>query len=182
VSAAARGAAIGAGAAAKFAPLALAPLFATAGSDRKLRSALLFTAIAAAVIVLLVLPFVPDGGLRELYDRTVGYQAGRPSPFSIWGQEPGLHWLQTAVKVAGLVLACLVAFVPRHKSPRQVAALSAAILIAVQLTMTHWFYLYVPWFLPGFLVAVLAAYLPATTGEPEDDAPASAPARAPAVA
>ena len=29
----------------------------------------------------------------------------------------------------------------------QIAALSAAILIAVQLTAEHWFYLYIPWFL-----------------------------------
>ena len=45
-------------------------------------------------------PFVPDGGLRELYDRTIGYQASRPSPFSIWGQVESLGWLQTVVKAA----------------------------------------------------------------------------------
>ena len=34
----------------------------------------------------------PDGGVRELYDRTIGYQAGRPSPFSVWGLAPSLDF------------------------------------------------------------------------------------------
>jgi hypothetical protein len=154
-SAVARGAAIGLGAAAKFAPLVLAPLFA-AGSGRR-RSALLFAAALALVLVAAVLPFVPDGGLRELYDRTVGYQAGRPSPFSVWGQAPSLEWLQTVVKAAAVGLALLVAFVPRRKSLRQVAALGASVVIALQLGVTHWFYLYVVWFAPLVLVACLGA-------------------------
>ena len=102
-----------------------------------------------------VLPFVPDGGLRELYDRTIGYQAGRPSPFSIWGQVDSLGWLQTAVKAAAVGLALVVAVVPRRPSPRQVAALGAAVLIAVQLTASYWFYLYIVWFVPFVLVALL---------------------------
>jgi hypothetical protein len=114
---------------------------------------LAFAAVAAAT----VLPFVPDGGLRELYDRTIGYQAARPSPFSVWGQEPSLEWLQTAVKVAAVSLALLVAFVPRRKSPGQVAALAAAVLICLQLAVTHWFYLYIVWFAPLVLVALFAA-------------------------
>jgi hypothetical protein len=190
LSAAARGAAIGLGAAAKFAPLALGPLFATAGRERRLRGALIFAAVLIGVIALAVVPFNPHppsrgagGGLRELYDRTAGYQAGRPSPFSIWGQHAGLHGFQTAAKAAAVALALLVAFVPRTKTPRQVAALAAAILIAVQLAMSHWFYLYVPWFLPGFLVAVLAAYLPPPRPreEPALD-PAETRAPAPAAA
>ena len=110
----------------------------------------------------MTLPFVPDGGLREIYDRTVGYQAGRPSPFSIWGQVESLAWLQTVVKVAAAGLALLVAFFPRRLSERGTAALGAAVLIAVQLTATHWFYLYIVWFLPFVLVAIFGAYLERT--------------------
>jgi hypothetical protein len=154
-----RGAAVGLGAAAKFVPLALAPLFARGLADRgRLRGAVLFALALAACLAVSVLPFLPDGGVRELYDRTIGYQAARPSPFSIWGQEPGLGWLQTAVKAAAVGLAILVAFVPRRRDARQAAALGAAVLIAVQLSLTHWFYLYVVWFLPFALVAVLGAY------------------------
>jgi hypothetical protein len=169
LSAMARGAAVGVGAAAKFAPLALAPLLATAG-ERRLRATVGLFALALAVVVCATtLPFVPDGGLRELYDRTVGYQAGRPSPFSVWGQEPSLEWLQTVVKVGAVAMALAVAVVPRRKSPRQTAALAAAVLIAVQLAVTHWFYLYVVWFAPLLLVAVFAAYRPGDIEAESDD-------------
>jgi hypothetical protein len=129
--------------------------------------ALLTTAAVAVVIAATVLPFTPDTGLRDLYDRTLGYQAGRPSPFSVWGQEPSLEWLHTAVKVAVVGLGLLVAVVPMRKSPRQVAALGAAVLLAVELAVTHWFYLYVVWFLPLLLVAIMTAYRePGPHGEP----------------
>jgi hypothetical protein len=39
-----------------------------------------------------------------------------------------------------------------------VAALGAAVLIVVQLAATHWFYLYVVWFVPFVCVAMFAAY------------------------
>ena len=153
------GLAAGVGAAAKFAPLALVPLFAGSAppGERRTRHAVLVAAAAALALAALVLPFLPDGGLRELYDRTVGYQAGRPSPFSIWGQVESLGWLQAVVKAGAVALALAVAVVPRRKRPAQVAALGAAILIALQLAVTHWFYLYVVWFAPLVLVAVLAS-------------------------
>ena len=152
-SAAATGMVVALGAAAKFAPLALGPLFAR-------RRPLVFAIALAVTLALTVLPFVPDGGLRELYDRTLGYQAARGSPFSVWGQEPSLEWLQTALKAGAVGLALLVAFVPRRPSDRQLAGLGAAVLIALQLPVTHWFYLYVVWFVPLVLVACFAAYTP----------------------
>jgi hypothetical protein len=145
-SGATSGLAVGLGAASKFAPLALVPLFAR-------RSPVVFV-----LALVLTLPFVPDGGLREIYDRTIGYQAGRPSPFSIWGQRESLEWVQTVVKLATAGLALVVAFFPRRLSERGTAALGAAVLIAVQLTATHWFYLYIVWFLPFALVAMFGAY------------------------
>ena len=158
LSALVRGAALGLGAAAKFAPLALAPLFATASSTRRWRMAGIFCLGLAVVVLATALPFAADGGLRFLYDRTLGYQAGRPSPFSVWGQAPSLGWLHTTVKVGAVALALLVAVVPRRKSLRQVAALGAGVLLLVELAATHWFYLYVVWFLPLLLVVVLTAY------------------------
>jgi hypothetical protein len=150
-SGAAAGLALGLGAAAKFAPLALAPLFAR-------RSPVVVGVVLALTVAIAVVPFVPDGGLREMYDRTVGYQAGRGSPFSLWGQVDGLDWLQTVVKAGAVGLALAVAFVPRRVDERQVAALGAAVLIALQLAVTHWFYLYVVWFVPFVLVAMFGAY------------------------
>jgi hypothetical protein len=154
-SAAARGAAVGLAAAAKFAPLALAPLFATAGGARRVVT---FAIALAAVLVAVFAPFVPDGGLRELYDRTIGYQVSRPSPFSVWGQNESLDWLQTAAQAGAVILALGVALLPRRKTTVQVAALAAAVLIAVQIGATHWFYLYIVWFAPLALVALMAPW------------------------
>jgi len=176
------GAAVGLGAAAKFAPLALAPLFAAAPGPRRSRHAALFGLALLGALALTVLPFVPDHGFRELYDRTLGYQAGRPSPFSIWGQEPSLEWLQTVVKVGAAALAVAVAFVPRRRDLRQVAALGAAVLIAVQLAATHWFYLYVVWFLPLLLVALMAGDERASLPRAEHETPRQRAGREPALA
>lgn len=191
LSAAGRGVAVGLGAAAKFAPLALAPLFATATGPatpaalavagdggtpagrqrpRRIRDLLVFALALALVLAAVFVPFLPEGGLREIYDRTVGYQASRGSPFSVWGQiDSGETW-RTVVSVAAVVLALLVAFVPRRKDAVQVAALGAAVLIAVQLAASHWFYLYVVWFAPLTLVALFGAHRPARS--PQAPAPA----------
>jgi hypothetical protein len=153
----ARGALVALAAAAKFGSAALAPLFATAGGERRWRAALWFSVAFAAVAVVVTVPFIPDGGLREMYDRTLGYQATRSSPFSVWGQAPSLDFLQSVARVLAAALAVGVAFYPRTKSPLQIAALAAAVTIAVQLTASHWFYFYVVWFLPFALVASFGA-------------------------
>ena len=164
------GIAVGLGAAAKFVTLALAPLFAR-------RAPLVFGVALALAIALAVAPFIPDGGLRELYDRTVGYQLSRPSPFSVWGQAESLGWLQTVMKAGAAALAILAAFVPRRADTRQLAALGAAVLLAVELTATHWFYLYIVWFVPFVFVAVMAGH---ATTLPER--PAAEPKREPVLA
>jgi Glycosyltransferase family 87 len=153
----ARAGALALGAAAKFGSAALAPLFATATGERRWRSALVFTAVFCAVLALLVLPFLPDGGLHEFYDRTLGYQASRSSPFSVWGLAPSLDFLRPLERGTAVALALGVALWPRRKTPAQVAALAAAVLVAVQLGATHWFYFYVVWFLPLVLAALFAA-------------------------
>ncbi len=152
-SAPTRGALLGLATAAKFGPAALAPLFATGEGERRWRGAVIFSVAFAIVCVVAFAPFIPDGGVRELYDRTLGYQATRSSPFSIWGQAPSLDWLQSLARVAAAGLAVAVAFWPRRKTALQIAALAAAVTIAVQLTAGHWFYFYVVWFLPFVLVA-----------------------------
>ena len=47
----------------------------------------------------------------------------------------------------------------------EVAALGAAVLIALQLGISHWFYLYIPWFFPLVLIA-LARRAPGRGGSP----------------
>ena len=156
-SAPVRGAMSALASAAKFGSAALAPLFATATGERRWRQAAVFTVAFVVVAAICVIPFLPDGGLRDFYDRTLGYQATRGSPFSVWGQAPSLDALQPLVRAGVVVLALGTALYPARKSPIQVAALAAALTIAVQLSATHWFYFYVVWFLPFVLVAGFAA-------------------------
>jgi hypothetical protein len=66
------------------------------------------------------------------------------------------------VKALAVALAVLLAFVPRRRTLAQAAALAAAVIIAVQLTAEHWFYLYIPWFF-GLLMAGLSG----PSGEPD---------------
>ena len=68
---------------------------------------------------------------------------------------PAVVWPQHHLVILGLSNAVLVAFVPRRKSILQLAALTAAVLIGFELVLTHWFYLYIPWFFPFVAFAVL---------------------------
>jgi Glycosyltransferase family 87 len=115
-----------------------------------LRFVLAFIGTAA----LLMLWPALDPGLHAFYDRTIAYQAGRDSPFSIWGQAPSLEPLRIAILAATGAMAMAFAVWPRQKQLTQVAALGAALLIGLQLTAHHWFYLYIVWFYPLLLVAI----------------------------
>jgi hypothetical protein len=106
----------------------------------------------AVTVAVLIWPAI-DPGLRTFYDRTIATQAGRTSPFSIWGQT-SLEPIRIALLAATGALSLLLAFVPRRKSITQLAALSAALLVLLQLTLHHWFYLYIVWFYPLLLVAI----------------------------
>ncbi|HET6997768.1 MAG TPA: hypothetical protein VFI03_04190 [Solirubrobacterales bacterium] len=159
---AARGAIAALAALTKFAPALLAPMLLTYESRK--RSMLLFAAGFALLTFALMLWPAIDPGLGTFHDRTIAYQSGRNSPFSIWGQVPSLEFLRIALLAGTGALSLLLAFRPRRKTPIQVAALGAALLIALQLTMQHWFYLYIVWFYPLLLVA-----LAATGARPEEE-------------
>jgi hypothetical protein len=137
---------------AKFAPAVLVPMLATYG-EKRWRFVLAFIATTVAVMLW---PAI-DPGLHTFYERTISYQADRESPFSIWGQVPSLEPLRIAILTAVAALALLFAFRPKEKKLFQVAALGAALLIGLQLTMHHWFYLYIVWFYPLFFIAISAS-------------------------
>jgi hypothetical protein len=167
----ARGASVGLAGWTKFGALLLAPLWATYPVF-ELRRALRFGAafVAATVLAFSILLLEPSlwEAVRTFWDRTIGFQSGRDSPFSVWGWGqyhargiPDLGFLQPVVATLAVALAGVVACVPRRKSPLQLAAFTAAVLVAFQLTLTHWFYLYLPWIAPFVFLWLL---LP----EPED--------------
>jgi len=164
----ARGAALAAATWTKFVAAPLAPMFLT--YERRLRPALLFVAGFALVTAAVMAWPAIDPGRKTFYDRTIASQAGRDSPFSIWGQAPSLEPIRIGLLVLLGGLSLAFAFVPRDKSLTQVAALSAALLILLQLTLHHWFYLYIVWFYPLLLIALAAS--PVRTSRPD-------PARSP---
>jgi hypothetical protein len=172
----------------KFAPALLVPMLATysapsaggtdegGAEDDPARSAppssvtgpavrAFLVAFIGTMALLLIWPAITPG-LHTFYDRTIGYQAHRNSPFSIWGQVPGLEPLRIAIVVAVGALALAFAFRPRRKTLTQVAALGAALLIGAQLTADHWFYLYIVWFYPLLLVAMATVPSPARSSPP----------------
>ncbi len=149
----------------KLAPLALAPLFARTPSDaaptRVRPGATSFVLYALAFVVtatVALLPVILGGDLRTFWDHTVAFQAERDAPFSIWGLWDGLDGLQTAVQVGAVLLALAVAIWPRRPTLIQMSACGAAVLIALQLGVTYWFFLYVVWFFPLAIVALLGRY------------------------
>jgi hypothetical protein len=146
-----RGALIALAGLTKFAPLALVPLFARAKGSM-VRFALGFVVTAVVVSILI---FVNGGTLREFWDATIGYQADRGSPFSIYGLWGGLDWLRVVVEVGTVALGIAVAFLPRRRDIVGVAALAAAVLVAVQLSLSYWFFLYVAWMAPLVFIALL---------------------------
>ena len=153
----ARGALLALAAMAKFAPLILAPLFAAGERGLRLpppRPALAFGLAFAAVSALMLVHPAIDPGLATFWERTAESQLDRSSPFSVWGQVDGVQWLQTLVLAGAAALAVAVAFVPARRSPARVAALAAAVLLALQLGVDHWFYLYIPWFFGLVLIAL----------------------------
>jgi len=154
----------------KFSALLVAPLWAgypEAVSIRRPRGALLYAAgfAGATVLAFWVLLLEPDlvHAGRVFWDRTLAWQLTRESPFSIWdwGQYhaagiPDLRLVQLPLIGALVVAAVAAAFYPRRRSPLQLAALTAALLIGFEVVLTHWSYLYIPWFFPFAAFAVLA--------------------------
>ena len=174
----------------KFAPLATAPLLATYGLwDRSdgARTRTRVRALASFVVGFLVvgalasIPALSHDSWHTIYERTFVYQANRGSPFSIWGLYGGLGGWQEAVQIGAVVLAVALAVVPRIADVVVLAAACAASIIAVQLGIDHWFYLYIPWFFPLVMIALLGRYSAPVRRQP---GVASEPARShrPAVA
>jgi hypothetical protein len=144
------------------------------GSGRVVAGLALSVVVSFGMLVALDGP----GALGTFWDRTFGWQLERPSPFSIWdwGGYPGFPDLAVPQKVLKLLLVVAAAglyLLPWRLDPVRVAALSAALLVGFQLVLTHWFYLYIPWFVPFAAVALLA---PRPARDPEAPAvPASPP-------
>jgi hypothetical protein len=174
------------GALVKFSPLVVLPLWSgyPDARDNRSRARFVVGALVAAAAAFFV--FLLDG--RPIHDATVfvhhtfGYQFGRDSPFSLWdwGQYhakglPDLHWVQRVLQVALIAGSLALYRWPRRRSPLQVAAFTGALLIGFEMILTHWSWLYLPWFFPFAAFALLsprAAESPVAVTE-EDQLPGS---------
>src|SRR5581483_7296261 len=154
----------------KFASLVVLPLWTGYPEPRRPRSMVLtvlaFLAATVAVFFVLFLEPSPIRALHVFFNRTIRFQVGRDSPFSIWdwGQYhakglPNLRLLQRIAEGLLVLGAIALAFVPRRRTPLRMAALTAALLVGFEFVLTHWYYPYLPWFYP-FVVLALIAPLP----------------------
>jgi hypothetical protein len=172
----------------KFAALVVAPLWLTYPGRRPSRRFVAGFAVATfAAFSVLLLESNPLHELRLFWDRSIWWQAGRSSPFSLWDWRqyharglPDLHIVQRVLEVALVAGAFAAAVVPRRKSPLQLAALTAALLAGFELVLTYWLYTYIPWFFPFAAIAVLApaavVRAPVHVEDPQLERPQLAPA------
>jgi len=161
----------------KFATLIVAPLWATYPDRRpSVRFVVAFAVATLAAFSVVFLDPHPLHELRVFWDRTIAWQKGRSSPFSLWDWRqyharglPDLHIVQKVLEGVLVVAAFAVAFVPRRKSPLQLAALTAALLAGFELVLTYWLYTYIPWYFPFAAVAVLAPVATARARVPSEE-------------
>ncbi len=153
----------------KMAALIVVPLWLTYPA-RALRPGVAFAAAFALTTVLafwvMVLSGDPLHELRVFYERTFEIQAERDSPFSLWDWGdyhaaglPDLKIVQRLLQICLVLAAITVALIPRRKTPLQLASFTAALLLAFELTLTHWAATYVVWFFPFALLAMFASGL-----------------------
>ena len=159
----------------KFAALIVAPLWLTYPGRRPSGRFLAgFAAATLAAFSVVLLEPSPLHELRVFWHRSVTWQVGRDSPFSLWDWRqyyarglPDLKLVQHVLQGLLVAGALAAAVVPRHKSPLQLAALTAALLAGFELVLTYWLYTYIPWFFPFAAIALLA---PAALHRPPEDA------------
>ena len=122
------------------------------------RAMVRYVIACALTIVVAMLPVLLDGNLHAFWHDTIAYQAGRTSPFSIWGLWGGLGVEQHLVQGATAALALAVMFIPGRRGLVEVAALAAAILIALQMSAGYWLYSYIVWFYAPLVVALFGSF------------------------
>jgi Glycosyltransferase family 87 len=143
----------------KFAPFVLLPVSLAPLRGRRLRSAVAAIALVSLPLVGLLVALGGVGGPAEML-HAVSYQFTRGSMQSVWG---ALDIAGAQPFGQGCVLGLIAASVVwlrqqphRASDRRRMAALSAAILIGLQLSADYWAFLYLAWVMPLIGSSVLA--------------------------
>jgi hypothetical protein len=169
----ARGASIVAGFAIKLFPIVLTPLWMLQDGTKERSRILDFVLGGVSVVLLTFWVFAlegdPLGGLQIFYEKTLAFQGERETPWTIFSQVPSLKFLQQPLTAAAILLAFVVAVFPKKRTIRRLAAFSAALVIAFELTVNYWFYPYVTWFEPFVFLALLVETNTKTALDGEED-------------
>jgi hypothetical protein len=143
----------------KLAPFAALPVWVLRERGHGLARALLAAAGVSVALAGWILALGGISGLGDMID-AVSFQAERGSLLSLWTLT-GAGAAQVAVQAA--VVTLIVAGAVRLRrdkafasDPRRVAALSAAVLLGVQIGANYWTYSYLPWVFPLVALALLA--------------------------
>ncbi|WP_026910183.1 hypothetical protein [Patulibacter minatonensis] len=113
---------------------------------------------------------------KNLFDRTIAYQAGRPAPFMPWGFEDyDLEWLRDPVRYLAIGFALVIALVPRRHDVTGTAAIAVAVIVGLQMSTEYWFYMYLVWLVPLLVSAGLSDRPIAWPGGAPRDRPAVVP-------
>ncbi|HEV3477139.1 MAG TPA: hypothetical protein VG127_06640 [Rubrobacteraceae bacterium] len=156
----ARGASVASGFAIKLYPLILGPLWMMHDGPKRRPIAYFFLGCAGVFLLtfwILLLDGHPFEAARIFYEKSIAFQSARETPWTIFNQVPALGFLRQPLLAAVIFLAFFVAFRPRRRTMRRLAALSAALVIGFQLTTNYWYYPYITWFEPFVFLALLPA-------------------------
>jgi hypothetical protein len=147
----------------KLAPFALLPVFLAPLRGRRLLAAVAALVAVSLAVLALVIAIGGVHGVTEMV-HAVSYQFTRGTDQSLW-TALGISGLQPLAQagVVGLIAWAAVALWRepwRAADPRRMAAVSAAVLIGLQLAADYWAFLYVVWVVPLLCVSLLAPALP----------------------
>jgi len=143
----------------KLAPFALLPVCIAPLRGRRLVAALAATAAVSLPLIGVLVALGGIGGPADMI-HAIAYQFSRGTQQSVWGAL-GSAALQPLAQgaVLGLIAAAMIKLRQEPDLARdraRMAALSAAILIGLQLSADYWAFLYLAWVLPLAVVSLLA--------------------------
>jgi Glycosyltransferase family 87 len=143
----------------KVVPFALLPIWLARLRGRRLAVALALIAGSGAVTLAVLVALGGSHAPAQMLE-AIAYQAERRTLHSAWTLL-GLEWLQPLGQAAVLALIAAATVRVRRDAalatdPARLAALSAAVLLGLQLTANYWTYLYLAWVVPCVVVALLA--------------------------
>jgi hypothetical protein len=154
--------ALTAGAWIKLAPVALLPVWLARTRGRPLLRALGAVAGLSAALVLWLLVLGGTAGIGQML-HAMSFQLDRGTLQSAWALL-GIGPAQQVAQAATIALVAWATLKARHiaSDPARLAALSGAVLAALQLSASNWSYLYVVWLFPCAALALLAERAPLT--------------------